>query len=152
MAEVETQVLARLLKVLDRTVKAGENLDPFRYVTSAKSSPRKKVVKNKKDDNLPNGDTTNDRRSVEEEDAREKEPEVELTSVDYEKLEKVLYVARESILAADCCIALLGSDRLTKQVRFLSPLSHTYTHISCSSTRKNSSYHVSTPSKTNSRK
>jgi len=36
--------------------------------------------------------------------------------VDYKKLTQDLDVAKESIFAADCCIALLGSDRLTKQV------------------------------------
>ncbi|KXN83113.1 Protein rad9 [Leucoagaricus sp. SymC.cos] len=127
MAEVETQVLSRLLKILDRTVKAGEDLDPFRYVApppgSAKSSPRKKSTKSKKadarpsqtprpgSDDLPSQDT--DRRSVEEED---REFEADLTEVDYEKLSQTLDAARESILAADCCIALLGSDRLTKQL------------------------------------
>lgn len=125
MAEVDTQVLSRLLKILDRSVKAGEDLDPFRYVapppSSAKSSPRKKLTKTKKadqsqtpregSDDLPSQETG--RRSVEEED---RESEVELTHTDYEKLSQSLDVARESILAADCCIALLGSDRLTKQV------------------------------------
>ncbi|KAJ3560203.1 hypothetical protein NP233_g10992 [Leucocoprinus birnbaumii] len=128
MAEVETQVLSRLLKILDRTVKAGEDLDPFRYVapppSSAKSSPRKKSSKKKgaadarssetprpDSDDLPSQVT--DRRSVEEE---EREPEVDLTEVDHEKLTQVMDIAKESILAADCCIALLGSDRLTKQL------------------------------------
>jgi cohesin loading factor subunit SCC2 len=40
----------------------------------------------------------------------------DLTEMDYDKLTRVLELARDSILAADCCIALLGSDRLTKQV------------------------------------
>lgn len=40
----------------------------------------------------------------------------ELDEMDYEKLTRDLEIARDSILAADCCIALLGSDRLTKQV------------------------------------
>ena len=35
---------------------------------------------------------------------------------DFEKLAKELDITNESILAADCCIALLGSDRLPKQV------------------------------------
>lgn len=126
MAEVETQVLSRLLKILDRTIKAGEDLDPFRHVMpplgSIKSSPRKKSGKNKKadassetprpdSDDLPN--QTADRKSVEEE---EREPEAKLLDVDYRKLTQNLDVAKESIFAADCCIALLGSDRLTKQV------------------------------------
>ncbi len=62
-------------------------------------------------DDLPN--QTADRKSVEEE---EREPEAKLLDVDYRKLTQNLDVAKESIFAADCCIALLGSDRLTKQV------------------------------------
>lgn len=127
MAEVETQVLSRLLKILDRTVKAGEDLDPFRHVVpppgSAKSSPRKKSGKSKRADarssETPRSDSddfscqTVDRKSIEEEN---REPEARLLDVDYKKLTQDLDVAKESILAADCCIALLGSDRLTKQV------------------------------------
>jgi cohesin loading factor subunit SCC2 len=40
----------------------------------------------------------------------------DVAHADFDKLAKELDVANESILAADCCIALLGSDRLTKQV------------------------------------
>ncbi len=126
MAEVETQVLSRLLKILDRTVKAGEDLDPFRYVApppgSAKSSPRKKASSKVKKGELAGSQTPRDRGSddlpsqgsVEEEEHGE--PETELSHADHEKLSDALDVARESILAADCCIALLGGDRLTKQV------------------------------------
>jgi cohesin loading factor subunit SCC2 len=48
------------------------------------------------------------------------------TTADFDNLTKLLDVARDSILAADCCIALLGSDRLQKQVRlsFLSSQKH----------------------------
>jgi len=35
---------------------------------------------------------------------------------DFEKLAKELDIANENILAADRCIALLGSDRLVTQV------------------------------------
>jgi cohesin loading factor subunit SCC2 len=47
MADVDTQILSRLLKLLDRSVKAGEDLEPFLNYTihhapsSTKSSPRK---------------------------------------------------------------------------------------------------------------
>jgi hypothetical protein len=40
------------------------------------------------------------------------------TSVDWDKLEFVLHIALESVLAADGCIALLGADDLSKQVRY----------------------------------
>jgi len=127
MAQVDTRILSRLLKVLDRSVKTGEDLDPFKYVPPAtgppKSSPRKKATKAKKQDaSQPQpakegsddiADQDTDRKSAEEED---REPEKELDHSDHEQLTRSLNTARESILAADCCIALLGSDRLTKQV------------------------------------
>ena len=37
-------------------------------------------------------------------------------SSDLVKLSTTLTIARDSVLAADCCIALLASDRLPKQV------------------------------------
>lgn len=125
MAEVKTKDLSRLLNILDRTVKAGEDLDPFRYVApppgSARSSPKKKAnPKAKKGEpagpQTPRAGGSDDlpgQGSVEE---GRGESEAELTDSDYEKLTHALDLARESIWAADCCIALLGSDRLSKQV------------------------------------
>jgi cohesin loading factor subunit SCC2 len=148
MRDVDNQMLSRLLKTLDRTVKAGEDLDPFQYVApppgSAKNSPRKKFTKAKKadarssatprpgSDDLPSQDA--DRTNVDED---EREPETELTFTDYEKLERTLDIAKESILAADCCIALLGSDRLTKQVWYISVKHKQWMLIRDSCTQKN---------------
>lgn len=42
--------------------------------------------------------------------------DIHITISDQDKLTTTLTIARNSVLAADCCIALLASDRLTKQV------------------------------------
>jgi len=132
MADVDTQILSRLLKLLDRSVRAGEDIEPFLYhvthhaSSSAKSSPRKpavkKSVKLKKTDTPSKSETPNgeDVMEVDEQGAPD------LGDADFDKLSRLLDVARDSIVAADCCIALLGSDRLTKQVG-----SDLNTHISC---------------------
>lgn len=133
MAEVDTQVLSRLLKLLERNVRAGEDVDPFpssnptsihvsKSVSPQKKSP-KKLSKSKKNERrsksrTPAGEEeeTGDGDAIESGELVEAQ---ELTEGDLDKLTGVLDVARDSILAADCCIALLGSDRLTKQVRRL---------------------------------
>ncbi len=132
VGDVEPQQLSRLLKILDRGVKAGEDLDPFPHVTpsnlpSAKSSPKKPNTKKGGNKTKKN----NDRRSrsatpkeVEDfagmnEGMDEDSPSSLAipTESDFDKLSILLDTARDSILTADCCIALLGSDRLPKQVR-----------------------------------
>lgn len=133
MADVDTQMLSRLLKMLDRSVRAGEDLDPFVYhgaAASAKSSPRKQSTKKgsakgQKGDrprsNTPKGDEAGDADESESRASQGLGTGTGLGDDDYEKLSTQLDVAHESILAADCCIALLASDRLTKQVRVRTP-------------------------------
>ncbi|KAF9457433.1 hypothetical protein BDZ94DRAFT_1326256 [Collybia nuda] len=122
MAEVETQVLARLLKILERNVRAGEDVDPFLYsgmpvqsgssASPSKKSP-KKAARGKKAERRSKSRTP----EGEEDEEPTTYPEAsELTDADLDRLSTTLEVARDSILAADCCIALLGSDRLTKQL------------------------------------
>jgi cohesin loading factor subunit SCC2 len=121
MAEVDTAILSRVLKILDRSVLTGEDLDPFHFVASDRNvSPRKpkKPTKRPKakegegdeDDEAEKGDMAVDEPPLPPQEA------TEATDVDLEHLTKILEVAKDSVLAADCCIALLGSDRLTKQV------------------------------------
>ena len=132
MADVDTQILSRLLKLLDRSVRAGEDIEPlFNHVThhapsSTKSSPRKLVAK--KNAKTRKSDTRSKSQTPKDEDEMEvEEPSTpDLGDADFDKLSRLLDVARDSIVAADCCIALLGSDRLTKQAS-----SHLNTHISC---------------------
>lgn len=129
MADVDTQMLSRLLKILERSIKAGEDIDPFAShhvpAPSARSSPKKpsakKNVKAKKAERNSRSLTPKDDEGTMREDViMEGEQAAGTTAsdaeADFEKLAKELDVANESILAADCCIALLGSDRLTKQV------------------------------------
>jgi cohesin loading factor subunit SCC2 len=124
LAEVDTQVLSRLLKHLDRSVKTGEDVDPFVAIaappSSAKSSPRKSSAKKGKKNEkprTPNIDEDEDEDAEKDESGPTKS--TELNEIDFDKLSRILDVARDSILAADCCIALLASDRLSKQVRVI---------------------------------
>ena len=125
MADVNTQVLSRLLKILERSIKAGEDIDPFAShhvpAPSARSSPKKpsakKNTKAKKTERNSRSLTPKDDEGAAREDVTmEGEQVAGDAEADFEKLAKELDIANESILAADCCIALLGSDRLTKQV------------------------------------
>jgi cohesin loading factor subunit SCC2 len=125
-----------ITQLLDRSVRAGEDIDPFLYhrthhvPSSTKSSPRKlaasKNAKTKKGDTRSKSQTPKDEdgmaagMQVDEQDAPD------LGDADFDKLSRLLDVARDGIVAADCCIALLGSDRLTKQAS-----SDLNTHISC---------------------
>jgi cohesin loading factor subunit SCC2 len=123
MADVDTQMLSRLLKILERSIKAGEDIDPFAShhvpAPSARSSPKKpsakKNAKAKKAERNSRSLTPKDDEGAAREDVAMEEVAGD-AEADFEKLAKELDVANESILAADCCIALLGSDRLTKQV------------------------------------
>jgi cohesin loading factor subunit SCC2 len=140
MADVDTQILSRLLKLLDRSVRAGEDIDPFLYhathhvPSSTKSSPRKPVAKKntktKKSDTRSKSQTPKDGDEMDTGMQVEEQGAPDLVHADFDKLSRLLDVARDSIVAADCCIALLGSDRLTKQVSLI-----LNTHISSSLNR-----------------
>jgi len=115
MAEVDTGVLSRVLKILDRSVRSGEDLDPFHYVAPDRNaSPRKpkKLVKRPKTKEGEGDEADNAENNM----VVDEPPPQDVTEADLEHLTKILEVAKDSVLAADCCIALLGSDRLTKQV------------------------------------
>ncbi|PFH53278.1 hypothetical protein AMATHDRAFT_73479 [Amanita thiersii Skay4041] len=125
MTDVETQTLSRLLKILERSVRAGEDLDPFISrisgggTTSGPVSPKKQVKK-------ANGKlggvqvTSQPPQSDEENVVVDSTPgniaDPSMRDADDERLSKTLDIARDSVLAADCCIALLASDRLAKQL------------------------------------
>lgn len=129
LANVDAHLLGRLLKLLQRSVKAGENLSVFvgpmvprgdaAGAGKTKGTPAKKSKKAK-------GKEQNQNQNQDRERSRSKTPMVideeseNTTSVDWDKLESVLHIALESVLAADGCIALLGSDNLSKQVCYSS--------------------------------
>ncbi|KAF5374102.1 hypothetical protein D9615_008832 [Tricholomella constricta] len=129
MAEVDTPVLSRLLKMLERNVRAGEDVDPFRYTAPArppngspsKRSPKKaargKKAERRSKSRTPGGsEGEGGGTGDEQEHVTSGSAIADLTDADFERLARVLEVARDSIVAADCCIALLASDRLTKQL------------------------------------
>ncbi|KAI8994107.1 hypothetical protein BD414DRAFT_481445 [Trametes punicea] len=123
MAEVDTSALSRILKILERSVRAGEELDPFTScgtgAASSKGGKTKKVLSNKKaqaDHGRPKSQSPGEVAEDERMDVDESPPEQSVTEEDIEALTRTLEVARDSVLAADCCIALLGSDRLPKQL------------------------------------
>ncbi|KAF7357525.1 Sister chromatid cohesion protein [Mycena sanguinolenta] len=104
------------------SVKSGEDLDPFAgppaataVPGSAPSSPTKKPSKKAK------GKRRSRSRSGDEAEPEEMEVDVAagpvaLTDLDHAKLARALEMARDSIVAADCCFALLGAGDLTKQL------------------------------------
>ena len=120
MADIDVATLSRILKMLERSVRAGEDLDPFPAgigSSSQKSAKGKKSVKKaqaeaRSKSQSPGEPAESDAMQVDESSA-EQQP---ITEQDIEGLTRTLELARDSILAADCCVALLGSDRLPKQV------------------------------------
>jgi cohesin loading factor subunit SCC2 len=128
LASVDAHLLGRLLRLLQRSVKAGEDLRVFVGPTvpkgdvasagggKVKGTPAKKGKKAK-------GKEQNQDQNQERERSRSKTPMVideeeseSVAPVDWDKLGFILRIAMESVLAADGCIALLGSDNLSKQV------------------------------------
>ncbi|CDO75304.1 hypothetical protein BN946_scf184654.g12 [Trametes cinnabarina] len=123
MTDIETATLARVLKMLERSVRTGEELDPFKFsgapAPSSRSGKEKKSTSGKKasgegrrsKSQSPAGQGDDESMDVDEPAA-----EQSVTEQDLEALVRTLEIARDSVLAADCCIALLGSDRLPKQL------------------------------------
>ncbi|KAF9488996.1 hypothetical protein BDN71DRAFT_1531854 [Pleurotus eryngii] len=124
MAGIDVGILSRILKIVERSVHAGEDLDVFpggpvikqTHEREKTASPRKPTIKSKK---VPER-RSKSKTPVDSDDPPP--PSAPLSSnaadveVDFEKLARTLDLAKESILAADCCMALLASDRLPKQI------------------------------------
>ncbi|EJC97952.1 uncharacterized protein FOMMEDRAFT_114738 [Fomitiporia mediterranea MF3/22] len=116
MAEVEVATLIRLLKLLERSVRAGEDLDPFQLATVKRMSTsiertdaQTKAERAGSSKNEARNEDVNMQTDLDKE-------STDMTSEDFSKLATLLETVRDSILAADCCIALLTSDRLAKQL------------------------------------
>ena len=118
ISDLEVSKLLRLLKILERSVQTGEDLDPFKLPpesqTSVKRSASKRSGKGSKRGKAPEPGPSDDGDpkigNPEPDDAQE-------SGVNLRSLLKCLATAKESILAAECCISILSSDRLPKQVR-----------------------------------
>lgn len=129
VADIDTATLSRILKMLERSVRAGEDLDPFPSPMGGSGSTQKaaksrKVANGRKAQGETRRSKSQSPGEAGDGDGMEvDEPSAELvTEQDVENLTRTLELARDSVLAADCCIALLGSDRLPKQVRTLADL------------------------------
>ena len=112
LASVETPTLSRLLKILERSVRAGEDLDPFNAASrkmeragSADVSTSPQKAKQNRRSKTPSGPS---------EDATEHTNNA--ADVDFAETLSVLELCRNSTLAADCCIHILTCDGLDKQV------------------------------------
>ncbi|KZW01563.1 hypothetical protein EXIGLDRAFT_738517 [Exidia glandulosa HHB12029] len=126
LADTDSQLLSRTLKLLERSVRAGEDLDPFAgppagqaavnalngvggaSPSKAKKSPSKKKRARSKS-HTPNGDEKGD-------EAEAADAAAEVSDADLDKLDHQLKLAKEAVLAADCVIGLLSADKLPKQL------------------------------------
>lgn len=117
MSDLEVPKILRLLKILERSVQTGEDLDPFKLPLEPQSSTKRSVIKR--------SGKGSKRIKVSEPDPNEDdnlvvdpEPDdLQEATINLENLPKCLSTAKESALAAECCISILSSDRLPKQVR-----------------------------------
>lgn len=109
LGDIESPILSRLMKILERSIKAGEDLDPFRTSMvrpSASSSPTKSHKQSTAEEgaNMVRGPSPPESQHQ------------QLSDSDVRTLAIQLEIARDSILAAECCIALLSGEGLTKQL------------------------------------
>ncbi|KAG6372819.1 sister chromatid cohesion C-terminus-domain-containing protein [Boletus reticuloceps] len=111
LGDIGTPTLSRLMKILERSIKAGEDLDPLRTSTHHPPPPSS-PSKSKKGHKVPADgiDVHEDRPTV-----HDSHPQ-QLTDSDVHQLTVHLEVSRDSILAAECCMALLSGEGLTKQL------------------------------------
>lgn len=129
VSDIESANLLRVLKLLERSIRLGENLEPLgdvprRATVSESSTSESKKAKGKKksaNGNIERSKSPQDHIEEKQGDAEGKATtddvvDVDLSDESFKKLECELEFARDSILAADCCLALLNSDRLSKQV------------------------------------
>ncbi|KAG9123567.1 Sister chromatid cohesion protein 2 [Ceratobasidium sp. 392] len=106
---VDTGNLARILRTLGRSVTKGEDLDPFGSPLGgpgAGNAAKTKVKGKKKGKGV----------AEEEVEETEQKEEVELSEEDFVKLASVLETAKEAVIAADCVLAILGGEKLPKQL------------------------------------
>jgi cohesin loading factor subunit SCC2 len=122
-AELDPATLARVLKMLERNVKAGEEADPLKLESApvrpndgetaspTKKSKGKSTPKNKGAKGVEDTADGEGERLSPAESASQAVSEQELVD-----LTVGLDVARDSVLAAEACLAMLSSDRLPRQL------------------------------------
>ncbi|KAG8957597.1 Sister chromatid cohesion protein 2 [Tulasnella sp. 419] len=130
LTELDPQILSRILKMLGRSARLGEDLDPFAgppvsmsVLTVEVASPTKSGKgKKKAAGTKKNAGGKGAAKGVEGEEPVEHENQedttnsLDVTEEQWEKMSKELEMAKESAIAADCCLALLSADKLSKQL------------------------------------
>lgn len=126
VSDLDMSSLLRVLKLLERSVRVGETIEPFGCVPRREQSldtgnPDGKRPKGKKKAMSAIKDRTKSPRVGDDDKPNVVEVAVDGDEIEFDddafpKLERDLESARDSILAVDCCLALLNSDRLPKQV------------------------------------
>ncbi|KAG1749340.1 hypothetical protein EDB19DRAFT_1682083 [Suillus lakei] len=117
LGDIDNTILARLLKFLERSIKAGEALDPLRASTHVphadKNASPRKPKKSPRAQRVVHQD-----RDIAGSASLNTVPDMpqELTEAHLHVLSKQLEIARDSILAVECCVALLSGEGLTKQL------------------------------------
>jgi cohesin loading factor subunit SCC2 len=121
---MDIQQLSRIIKILERSILLGEDIDPFsgpvvktHSATDGQGDDSgKSPAKGKKGSRAKSPEGRKSRSKSRTPGDTEVNDE-ESTDIDPNKIEHGLWVAKESILAADACFALLTADHLPKQVR-----------------------------------
>lgn len=109
LTEVDPTNMARILKILGRSVAKGEDIDPFNSSIGSAGPGAALKAKSK-------GKKKGKGNAEEEMEVEETKEEVELSEEDFEKLSGILEVGKEAVAAADCVLALLSAEKLPKQV------------------------------------
>ncbi|KAF7297577.1 Sister chromatid cohesion protein [Mycena kentingensis (nom. inval.)] len=119
LAAVDVVILSRILKLLERSVKAGEDIDPFPGLPvshaqaapgSAQSSPKKPKKKKRRSKSLSGDEGEAETMEV------DMGAPAGLTDEEKDKLERALELVRDSMLAVECCFTLMSGGRLPKQL------------------------------------
>ncbi|KAF9220470.1 hypothetical protein BS17DRAFT_739205 [Gyrodon lividus] len=117
LGDMETPVFSRLMKILERSIKAGEDLDPLHTSAPRPSAPTS-PSKSKKGQKIQIDSDILGHQDIEMQNeglVSDLHPQ-QLTDSNVHVLAVQLEIARNSILAAECCMALLSGEGLTKQL------------------------------------
>ncbi|KAG9034044.1 Sister chromatid cohesion protein 2 [Tulasnella sp. JGI-2019a] len=133
LSDIEVGTFSRVLKLLARSVKLGEDLDPFTGPPPTLASTEEEKLGKGKQKAVPKKKTKPVKRArsgsrAADNDLNELKEDGDLKAADaasskmgasiddLEKLESQLQMAKESILAVDACLSLLSADKLPKQL------------------------------------
>lgn len=117
LVNIETPVIQRLLKILERSVRASEDLDPFNATAARKA---KREDERSETPTTPQKSKTPRRSKTPADPTENVQAPFDNDSTPAMSLSEtlsMLELCRNGLLAADCCIHILTCDGLDKQVR-----------------------------------